>query len=97
MLFILSEESLGGGGIGVSQSDLAELTHLGRSKVNASLKALEAGGHIRRRYGSIEVTSAAPFEILSQGQFRAINSDRFRRSGRSLGVNRKSAQLFAAD
>jgi len=38
---------------------LAELTHLGRSKVNASLKALEAGGHIRRRYGSIEVTSAA--------------------------------------
>jgi CRP-like cAMP-binding protein len=57
MLFILSEESLGGGGIGVSQSDLAELTHLGRSKVNASLKALEAGGHIRRRYGSIEVTT----------------------------------------
>jgi CRP/FNR family transcriptional regulator, cyclic AMP receptor protein len=58
MLFILSEDSLDGSGIGVSQSDLAELTHLGRSKVNASLKALEAGGHIRRRYGSIEVTNA---------------------------------------
>ncbi len=39
-------------------SGLAELTNLGRSKVNSSLKALEGRGHIRRRYGSIEVTNA---------------------------------------
>jgi CRP/FNR family transcriptional regulator, cyclic AMP receptor protein len=58
MLLILSEEDLGGTGILASQFDLAELTHLGRSKVNASLKALEGRGHIRRRYRVIEVTSA---------------------------------------
>jgi CRP/FNR family transcriptional regulator, cyclic AMP receptor protein len=59
MLLILSEEDLGGTGIAASQSDLAELTHLGRSKVNSSLKALEGRGHIRRRYGSIELTNAS--------------------------------------
>lgn len=58
MLLILSEDILDGNRIGASQSDLAELTHLGRSKVNSSLKALEGRGHIRRRYGSIEVTNA---------------------------------------
>jgi CRP/FNR family transcriptional regulator, cyclic AMP receptor protein len=58
MLLILTEEDLGGTGIVASQWDLAELTHLGRSKVNSSLKALEGRGHIRRRYGSIELTNA---------------------------------------
>ncbi len=58
MLLVLSEGASGGTGIAASQWDLAELTHLGRSKVNASLKALETGGHILRRYGSIEVTNA---------------------------------------
>jgi DNA-binding MarR family transcriptional regulator len=32
-----------------SQSDIAEIANLGRSKVNASLKALEGRGMIRRR------------------------------------------------
>jgi CRP/FNR family cyclic AMP-dependent transcriptional regulator len=58
LLLNLSEEDAGGIGIAASQWDIAELTHLGRSKVNSSLKALEGRGHIRRRYGSIEVTDA---------------------------------------
>ena len=41
-----------------SQWDIGELAHLGRSKVNASLKALESRGLIRRRYRSIEVIDA---------------------------------------
>jgi CRP/FNR family transcriptional regulator, cyclic AMP receptor protein len=58
LLLILNEEDLGGAGIAASQSDIAELSNLGRSKVNSSLKALEGRGHVRRRYGAIEVTSA---------------------------------------
>ena len=58
LLPILSEENLAGTGIAASQWDIAELINLGRSKVNSSLKALEGRGHIRRRYGSIEVTNA---------------------------------------
>ena len=58
LLLILSEENLAGTGIAASQWDIAELINLGRSKVNSSLKALEGRGHIRRRYGSIEVTNA---------------------------------------
>ena len=58
LLLILKEEDLGEAGIAASQSDIAELSHLGRSKVNSSLKALEGRGHIRRRYGSIEVIDA---------------------------------------
>ena len=41
-----------------SQWDIGELAHLGRSKVNTSLKALESRGLIRRRYGAIEVVDA---------------------------------------
>jgi hypothetical protein len=38
-----------------SQTDIGELVNLGRSKVNASLRALEELGLVRRGYGSIEV------------------------------------------
>jgi CRP/FNR family cyclic AMP-dependent transcriptional regulator len=41
-----------------SQWDIGELAHLGRRKVNASLKALESRGLIQRRYRSIEVIDA---------------------------------------
>jgi DNA-binding Lrp family transcriptional regulator len=47
-----------------SQSDIAELTNLGRTKVNASLKALERRGIIRRGYASIEVTDAQALQAL---------------------------------
>jgi len=67
MLLVLSEESLGATGIAASQSDIAELTHLGRSKVNASLKALEGLGHIRRRYGLVEVTNATGLRDFISG------------------------------
>jgi CRP/FNR family transcriptional regulator, cyclic AMP receptor protein len=48
----------------VSQSDMAELTNLGRTKVNASLKALEHRGIIRRGYASIEVTDSQALQAL---------------------------------
>jgi DNA-binding MarR family transcriptional regulator len=48
----------------VSQSDIAELTNLGRTKVNTSLKALERRGIIRRGYASIEVTDAPALRAL---------------------------------
>jgi CRP/FNR family transcriptional regulator, cyclic AMP receptor protein len=67
MLLILNEEDLGGAGIVASQLDLAELAHLGRSKVNSSLKTLEIRGHIRRRYGSIEVTNAISLRDFISG------------------------------
>jgi CRP/FNR family transcriptional regulator, cyclic AMP receptor protein len=47
-----------------SQSDIAEIANLGRSKVNASLKALEGRGMIRRGYASIEVTDAPALRAL---------------------------------
>jgi len=47
-----------------SQSDIAEIANLGRSKVNASLKALEGRGMIRRGCASIEVTDAPALRTL---------------------------------
>jgi CRP/FNR family cyclic AMP-dependent transcriptional regulator len=47
-----------------SQWDIGELAHLGRSKVNASLKALESRGLIQRRYRSIDVVDAAGLRIF---------------------------------
>jgi CRP-like cAMP-binding protein len=69
LLLILNQEDLRGTGIAASQSDLAELTLLGRTKVNSSLKALEGRGHIRRRYGSIEVSDAAGLRDFVAGPF----------------------------
>jgi CRP/FNR family transcriptional regulator, cyclic AMP receptor protein len=71
MLLVLVEDA-GKGEIRVpaSQWDLAELTHLGRSKVNASLAALETRGYVRRRYGSIEVVDAVALQdfVLGAGE-----------------------------
>jgi CRP/FNR family cyclic AMP-dependent transcriptional regulator len=59
MLAVLVEDNAAGVTIApASQWDIGELAHLGRSKVNASLKALESRGLIRRRYRSIEVIDA---------------------------------------
>jgi CRP/FNR family cyclic AMP-dependent transcriptional regulator len=59
MLAVLVEDNAAGVTIApASQRDIGELAHLGRSKVNASLKALESRGLIRRRYRSIEVIDA---------------------------------------
>jgi CRP/FNR family transcriptional regulator, cyclic AMP receptor protein len=67
LLLILSEENSAGTEIAASQWDIAELINLGRSKVNSSLKALEGRGHIRRRYGSIEVTNAVALRDFIAG------------------------------
>jgi CRP/FNR family transcriptional regulator, cyclic AMP receptor protein len=59
MLAVLAEDNPPGVTIApATQWDIGELAHLGRSKVNTSLKALESRGLIRRRYGSIEVVDA---------------------------------------
>jgi CRP-like cAMP-binding protein len=44
--------------ISASQSDLAALTRLSRSAVNAALRDLQAQGLIHRRYGAIDVSDA---------------------------------------
>lgn len=45
--------------VNASQYDLASLTQLGRSTVNAALSDLEKCGLVRRGYGSVEVISVA--------------------------------------
>jgi CRP/FNR family transcriptional regulator, cyclic AMP receptor protein len=67
LLLILSEEDLSRTGIAASQWNIAEMSDLGRSKVNAALKALEGRGHIRRRYGSIQVANATGLRDFNFG------------------------------
>ena len=50
--------------IEASQSDIAALSQLGRSVVNAALRQMQAEGVILRGYGSIEVTDAAKLGAL---------------------------------
>lgn len=65
MLAVLIEDNAAGVTIApASQWDIGELAHLGRSKVNTSLKALESRGLIQRRYRSIDVVDAAGLRIF---------------------------------
>jgi CRP/FNR family transcriptional regulator, cyclic AMP receptor protein len=65
MLLVLIEDNPPGAmEAQASQSDIAELANLGRTKVNASLKALERRGMIRRGYASIEVTDSQALQAL---------------------------------
>ena len=65
MLLLLIDDNLQGEmEAQASQSDLAELANLGRTKVNASLKALEGREIIRRGYASIEVADLQALQAL---------------------------------
>jgi CRP/FNR family transcriptional regulator, cyclic AMP receptor protein len=64
LLVLLEDNPPGAMEAQASQSDIAELANLGRTKVNASLKALERRGMIRRGYASIEVTDSQALQAL---------------------------------
>jgi Crp-like helix-turn-helix domain len=89
MLAVLVEDNAAGMTIApASQWDIGELAHLGRSKVNTSLKALESRGLIRRRYGAIEVVDA-------DGLRRLVHEGRVR--PKALGPSRYGFQQRSTD
>jgi CRP/FNR family cyclic AMP-dependent transcriptional regulator len=55
----------------VSQSDIAALTRLGRSKVNAVLNDLERQDLVRRKYGAVEIPNVAALRRLNSANGRA--------------------------